>query len=213
MRTSAFIGLSLALLALVSCGRPEAVVQTRSPEVTIALSGSENDGKRVGAAARLRVTSDQAIGPIALELSFRNADGHVVDRTEESLPFCAAGQSCWWGASFPVSGLGLPHSKDLRSVDRVDLEVKPSPAYDGSAMTHEFDVSRDPDGTIRGTVPADEGIAYVVSLANRRPRRGESVAVTPDAGRQIDLPADLLPQRENEELRGFFYELSVPSGH
>lgn len=198
------IVLAVALLWLTACGG-----STDTWSVTVSETGSSRAGGVMAVAARVRVEGREPFGPIRLRVSFRDADGAIVDDTSDSLPYCPVRTECWWAASFPLNQFD-----GSASIRTADVRVVGTPTqYAGEARVLPFEVSRRDDGRVHGKAPADQGYVYLVSFADGEVSGGVFSSVSPESKRDVFFPPSGIQALRGDELRAFFYPLRVPQGH
>ncbi|MDQ3784669.1 MAG: hypothetical protein M3360_07320 [Actinomycetota bacterium] len=186
-----------------------------SPGLAIERSGFAVLGRRLGFAALISNTGEKTLGDITLRVILRDPEGDVIDSFRDGLPFCPPQQDCWWGTAFG----GRDFGPEWRSTADVDVSVVDAGGpYRGTGTGPSvvpFGVERAGSGVIRGHVPADEGVAFVLAFSGPEPRSGIALNVSKDMGFGLDLkvPASLLPPlRGREQLRAFMYPAPVRAG-
>ena len=196
--------LAMAFVVLAACGG-----DTETWSAAVVETGSSRAAGVLAVAARIRVEGSEAMGPIRLRVTFRDADGSVRDQTDDSLPYCPVRAECWWAASFPLDQFDGPD--DIRTAD---VRAIGGPArYDGEARVVPFDVSRRADGRVHGRTPEDEGYVYLVGFDDGEVRGGVFSSVTPENKRDVYFtPSGIGALGRNTELRAYFYPVNVERG-
>ena len=195
--------------------------RTASPQppetsgLAIEASGFAVLGRRLGFAALISNTGDKTLGDITLRVVLRGPEGEIIDSSRDGLPFCPPQEDCWWGSAFG----GRDFGPRWRSTSDVDVSVVGAGGpYQGTGQGPSivpFGVERADSGVIRGRVPADEGVAFVLAFSGPQPRSGIALNVSKSMGFGLDLkvPAALLPPLGGtEHLRAFMYPAPVPAG-
>lgn len=198
------IALAAALL-LGSCGG-----DSGARSVTVGDVGSTVSDGVIAVAANIRVRTRHAVGPVRLEVRFRDAKGAEVATTRDSLPYCPPDTDCWWAATFPVDqferGDGRIRTAEVESID-------PTSTYGKDARVLKFQVSRLTDGRVRGVAPSEEGYVYLIAFEDAQLRGGMFVGVTPEFGRDVYFAAsDVARLGRDSQLRAYFYPTDVPRG-
>ncbi len=215
------------ILVAVSCTSDRRTVQVspdaertatpqppKSPGLGIERSGFAVLGRRLGFAALISNTGEKTLGDITLRVTLRDPEGDVIDSFRDGLPFCPPQQNCWWGSAFG----GRDFGPEWRSTSDVDVNIVDAGLYKGTGSGPSvlpFGVERAASGEIRGHVPADEGIAFVLAFSGPEPRSGIALNVSKGMGFGLDLkvPASLLPPLGGrEQLRAFMYPAPVSVG-
>ena len=196
----------------------ERTATPRSPGSTglaIERSGFAVLGRRLGFAALISNSGNKTLGDISLRVTLRDSEGEAIDSFRDGLPFCPPEQDCWWGSAFG----GRDFGPQWRAVSDVDVTILDDGGpYRGTGRGGSilrFGVRRTGSGAIKGRVPADQGIAFVLAFSGPQPRSGIALNVSRGVGFGLDLevPASLLPPLgREEELRAFMYPARVPAG-
>lgn len=183
--------------------------------LVIERSGFAVLGRRLGFAALISNSGEETLGDISLRVTLRNSEGGMIDSFRDGLPFCPPDQDCWWGSAFG----GRDFGPQWRAISDVDVAILDDGGpYQGTgrgASILRFGVRRTDTGAIKGQVPADQGVAFVLAFSGPEPRSGIALNVSKGLGFGLDLevPASLLPRlSRREHLRAYMYPAPVPAG-
>lgn len=181
-------------------------------DVTAERAGFSILGDKLTVALTVRNNEPNPVAGITARVTLVDDDDRDIASFEETIPFCAAHSSCWWGSMFAGDEFG----DRWRETGTVRVRVVGTRgSYDGAARPLRFDVGRNDRGLVTGRAPADEGMAVVIAVVDGAPRSGIAVNVKKGRGFSLNvrIPPRILPRAgPDEKLRGFMYPVTVPEG-
>lgn len=201
MRTRIAVAAALLVIA-AACSSG---TNTSTVHVTRSGSSFTTDGA-ISIFGLVRVEGTDPIGPVRLQVLFKDRDAKDLGTEEDFLPHCPPRTDCWWGTTFGVSQ--FDYGKDIRSA-----EVRPvsnAKRYLKESRVVPFDVAIRPDGRLFGLAPADEGWAYILGFSGGEPRWGTWLTTRPENRRHIFLaPSQIESFEKSEKIRAYFYPADV----